>query len=76
MTTEILMPKLGFAMNEGVIQEWILADGSPVQVGDPLFIVESDKSVTEIESPASGVLRIIVSSGQTCDVGTLIGSID
>ena len=37
MATEILLPKLGFSMNEGVLSEWLVADGGSVKEGEPLF---------------------------------------
>jgi pyruvate/2-oxoglutarate dehydrogenase complex dihydrolipoamide acyltransferase (E2) component len=76
MSTEILLPKIGFSMNEGQIQEWLVADGGEVESGQPLFTVESDKSVNEIEAPASGKLRIVVQPETTVEVGTLLGYID
>lgn len=75
MSTEIILPKLGFSMNEGVIAEWLAADGSQVKEGDPLYALESEKSVNEIEAPASGTLRILKPAGETFEVGTVIGEI-
>ena len=75
MSTEIILPKLGFSMNEGVIAEWLVADGATVSEGQPLYSLESEKSVNEIESPASGILRIIKAAGETYEVGTVIGEI-
>jgi pyruvate/2-oxoglutarate dehydrogenase complex dihydrolipoamide acyltransferase (E2) component len=57
MATEVLLPKLGFSMNEGTLTEWLAENGSPVVKGQPLFALESDKSTNEVESPASGVRR-------------------
>ncbi len=76
MSTEILLPKIGFSMNEAQIQEWLVADGGQVEAGQPLLTIESDKSVTEIEAPASGLLRILVQPEVTIEVGTLLGRIE
>jgi pyruvate/2-oxoglutarate dehydrogenase complex dihydrolipoamide acyltransferase (E2) component len=75
MSTEVLLPKLGFSMNEGTIAEWLVADGAEVQQGQPLFSLESEKSVQEIEAPVSGVLKVLIPQGDTCKVGTVIGEI-
>jgi len=75
MSVQILLPKLGFSMNEGVLSAWLQADGSPVTQGQPLYALESDKSVEEIESPASGTLKIMAAVGQTYPVGTVLGEI-
>jgi pyruvate dehydrogenase E2 component (dihydrolipoamide acetyltransferase) len=50
--------------------------GAPIQKGEPLFEVESDKVTTEVESPASGFLRQVrVPEGQKVDVGTVLAVI-
>lgn len=75
MATEILLPKLGFSMNEGNLAEWLVADGAEVKEGEPLFALESDKSTNEVEAPASGTLRIIKPARETYEVGTVLGEI-
>ena len=75
MRTEILLPKLGFSMEEGAIAAWHVADGATIVEGQALYSLESEKSVVEIESPASGVLKIIAPIGETFKVGTVLGEI-
>ena len=75
MATEVILPKLGFSMNEGTLSEWLIADGDEVQEGQPLFALESDKSTQEVESPASGILKIIKQPGETYEVGTVLAEI-
>lgn len=75
MATEILLPKLGFSVNEALLTEWLVADGATVSKGDILYALESEKSVQEIEAPADGTLRIIKEAGETYDVGTVIGEL-
>jgi len=76
LATEILLPKLGFAMNEGVVTEWMAPDGGEVVAGQPLFSLESEKSVNGSESSASGKLRIVQPAGGPYEVGTLLGVIE
>jgi pyruvate/2-oxoglutarate dehydrogenase complex dihydrolipoamide acyltransferase (E2) component len=76
MATEILLPKLGFAMNEGEVKEWLVEDGQPVTAGDPLFVLEADKSANEVEAPASGTLKILQPAGEVYEVGTVLGLIE
>jgi pyruvate/2-oxoglutarate dehydrogenase complex dihydrolipoamide acyltransferase (E2) component len=76
MATEILLPKIGFSMNEGQIAEWLANDGAHVAEGQPLFLLEADKSTNEVESPATGTLRIEAETGETYEVGTVIGYIE
>lgn len=75
MTTQILFPKIGFSMEEGVLAEWLVADGAAVKEGDPLYTLESDKSAQEVESPATGTLKISAAIGETYKVGDVLGVI-
>lgn len=71
MVTEIIMPKLGQTMEEGVIVEWVKSEGDPVKRGELLFTVESDKAVLEVEATARGFLRrILVGEGEPVPVLT------
>lgn len=76
MATEVLLPKIGFSMNEGVLAEWLVADGGEAKEGEPLYALESDKSTQEVESPASGTLRIIAQAGETYQVGDVLAMIE
>jgi pyruvate/2-oxoglutarate dehydrogenase complex dihydrolipoamide acyltransferase (E2) component len=76
MATEVLLPKIGFSMNEGVLAEWLVPDGSQGVEGTPLFSLESDKSTNEVESPASGTLKIVAEIGETYEVGTVLAIIE
>jgi pyruvate/2-oxoglutarate dehydrogenase complex dihydrolipoamide acyltransferase (E2) component len=75
MAVEVLLPKIGFSMNEGTIAEWLAADGSDVVEGQALFLLEADKSTNEVESPATGTLNIIAAAGETFEVGTVLATI-
>ncbi len=75
MAIEIVMPKLGWTMEEGVLAEWIKHDGDPVEPGEIIFTVESDKALQEVEAFDSGILRIPANSppvGSTIPVGGLL----
>ncbi len=76
MATEIVMPKLGWTMEEGTLVEWKKQDGDRVSPGEIYMLVESDKSVNEIESFEEGILRKLPNGpnvGETVKVGTVIG---
>ncbi len=76
MATEILLPKIGFSMTEGEVAEWLAADGDQVTEGQPLFLLEADKSANEVEAPASGTLRIVAEAKKIYEVGTVLGTIE
>jgi len=75
VATQVILPKIGFSMNEGVLAEWLVADGAQVTEGQPLYALEADKSTNEVESPATGTLKIIGEVGETYEVGTVIAEI-
>lgn len=76
MTTDVILPKIGFTMDEATIAEWLVNDGTAVTAGQPLYTIESDKSTTEVDAPATGVLTIIGPAGDTFSVGAVIARIE
>jgi pyruvate/2-oxoglutarate dehydrogenase complex dihydrolipoamide acyltransferase (E2) component len=75
MSHDVILPKLSFSMNDGIIAEWLVEDGGQVEEGQPLLALESDKSTIEVEAPATGRLKIIGQRGETYDVGTVLAQI-
>ena len=75
MATQVLLPKIGFSMNEAILAEWMVADGAAVTEGQALYAIESDKSTQEIESPASGTVKIIALVGEVYPVGAVLAEI-
>lgn len=70
------MPKLGMDMEEGIITRWLKAEGDPVEKGEPLAEIETDKSSVEVESPASGVvLKLYYAEDEALPCGTPIAFI-
>lgn len=75
MAIEVVMPRLGWNMEAGTVVEWLKHDGDRVNAGEMLFLVESDKATTEVESLDSGILRIPPDSppiGAELPVGTIL----
>lgn len=56
MAQKIVMPKLGMTMTEGTITEWYKEVGDPVEKGEPILMISSEKLNQDVEAPASGVL--------------------
>jgi pyruvate dehydrogenase E2 component (dihydrolipoamide acetyltransferase) len=70
------MPKLGMTMKVGKVSKWYKGEGDPVEKGEYLFEVETEKITNKIESPGSGILfQIVVPEGQTVPVGTIVAVI-
>jgi len=75
MSGEIVMPKLGLTMEEGMVSDWNVQVGSQVKVGDVLFSVETEKIVTDIEARAEGAITSIeVPAGETVAVGAVVAT--
>ena len=73
MPSQVIMPKLSDAMEEGRLLQWLKKEGDRVQGGDVLASIETDKAEIELESFGSGVLRkILVAEGETVPVGKVI----
>ena len=78
MPVDVVMPRLGWTMEEGTLVEWTREDGDAVASGEVIMLVESDKAVTEVESFDDGILRIPPDSpppGTTVPIGTLLAFI-
>jgi pyruvate dehydrogenase E2 component (dihydrolipoamide acetyltransferase) len=76
MPIEVVMPKLGLNMSEGLLVEWLKKEGDPVTRGEPLFVVETDKVTTESQAQVSGVLgKILVPAGDTVPVRAIVAHI-
>jgi pyruvate dehydrogenase E2 component (dihydrolipoamide acetyltransferase) len=76
MATEIVMPNLGFDVQQARLIEWLKQPGDPVRQGEVIAIVESDKANVELESIASGVLlEQLVEPGVETPVGAVIARV-
>ena len=72
MPVEIVMPKLGLTMTEGLIIEWKKKEGDQVKKGEILFLLETKKVTYEVDSPEYGILgKILVQENETVPVGTI-----
>ena len=60
MAVEVVLPALGLTVEKGTILKWMKKEGDGVSKGESIYEVEADKVTTEVESPASGVLKKIL----------------
>ncbi len=73
MVTPIVMPKFGQMTEDSAIVEWLKKEGDTVAKGDMLFLVETDKSVMEVESFGAGtLLKIVVGVGVSVPVQSVV----
>jgi pyruvate dehydrogenase E2 component (dihydrolipoamide acetyltransferase) len=68
------LPRLGQTMERGRVVRWLKQVGDPVAVGEPLYEIESEKAVVEVEATMAGCLvHITVPEEEEVDVGTVMG---
>lgn len=60
MAEIIIMPKLGFNMDEGKLVEWYKNEGDTIKKGEPLFSVETDKTNMDVEATGDGVVKALL----------------
>lgn len=76
MPVPVTIPRLGWSMDEGTFVGWLKQDGDAVKAGEPLFELEGEKSLQQVESIDAGILRIAPecpAAGAVVPVGTLLG---
>ena len=76
MAVNVTMPKWGLTMKQGKLSKWFKKEGDPVQKGEALFEVETEKITNKVEALASGILfQIVVPIGAVVPVGTILAVI-
>ena len=70
MAKEVRLPQLGQTMEEGTIVNCLVKIGDEVKKSDVIFEIETDKATLEMESPADGFVKhVLTEVGQTLPVG-------
>ena len=77
MDRKITMPRLRPEMQEGVLCAWLKEEGDAVTAGEPLFEIETDKVVNQIEATQDGVLKKqLIEEGDTVDMETPVAILE
>lgn len=76
MIIEVKVPSPGESITEVQLASWLVADGDSVERDAEIAEVDSDKATLTINASESGVIKLMVSEGDTIAVGTIIASID
>jgi pyruvate dehydrogenase E2 component (dihydrolipoamide acetyltransferase) len=73
MVRDLVMPKLGLTMTEGLVSEWRVKPGDRFKAGDVLLVVETEKLANEVEAEADGALvEVTAQAGETIACGETI----
>jgi pyruvate dehydrogenase E2 component (dihydrolipoamide acetyltransferase) len=76
MASRVIMPKLTDTMTEGVLLKWYKKEGDPVESGDVLAEIETDKAIMDLEAYASGILKkVLINEGTIVPAGDLMAVI-
>ena len=76
MATEVVMPRLSDSMEEGTILKWMKSVGDPVELGEELVEIETDKANMVFESDTAGTLiEITAQEGDTLPIGEVIARV-
>ncbi|HCY84147.1 MAG TPA: dihydrolipoamide succinyltransferase [Desulfobacteraceae bacterium] len=75
MEIEVTVPSVGESITEALLVQWFKSDGEPVEKGDPLFLIETDKITLEVEAEADGILHIRSQEGQNVAIGAVVAEI-
>lgn len=76
MPHAIQIPRLGWSMEQGTFVGWLKQNGENVQPGEPLFTLEGEKAIQEIEAVDAGLLHFDATNpadGDVVAVGAVIG---
>ena len=77
MEKKINMPKLAPEMESGVLCAWLKEEGESVTAGEPLFEIETNKVVNQVEATTSGVLKKqLVEEGDTVHVNAAVAVLE
>ena len=73
MAVQIVMPRLGDFMTEGIVAKWAKSQGDAVSQGELIAEIESEKLNYELEATSDGFLHQAVDEGATVGVDDVIG---
>ncbi|MBN2426196.1 MAG: 2-oxo acid dehydrogenase subunit E2 [Calditrichaceae bacterium] len=77
MKLEMVMPKMGESITEGVIVKWLKAAGDTVENDEIILEISTDKVDSEIPTPAAGkIIELLAGEGETVEVGKPIAVIE
>ena len=70
MAKTLMMPKMGFDMEQGKIVRWLKQEGDAVERGEKVVEIETEKVTIEVENFDDGILHTIVArAGEDVPVG-------
>lgn len=73
----VRIPQLGEGLQEALLVEFLKQPGDAIKRDDPIYVMETDKATTDVESPYEGTLiEWTVESGTVLEIGTEIAKME
>lgn len=73
----VRIPQLGEGLQEALLVEFLKKPGDPVTRDEPIYVMETDKATTDVESPYDGTLvEWTVESGSVLEIGAEVGKME
>jgi pyruvate dehydrogenase E2 component (dihydrolipoamide acetyltransferase) len=73
----VRIPQLGEGLQEALLVEFLKAPGDLIKRDDPIYVMETDKATTDVESPYEGKLvEWTVDPGSVLEIGAEIGRME
>ena len=76
MPIEVKIPALGESISSGVLSSWKVAEGSYVEIDQPIYELETDKITQEGLAEAAGIISFLAKEGEEVEIGATIAQID
>src|SRR6267142_3406482 len=77
MTYEFRLPDIGEGVVEGEVVRWLVKEGDPLRMDQPMVEIMTDKETFEIPAPRAGrVGKRMFAEGQLCPVGKVLITIE
>jgi len=76
-TYEFKLPDIGEGVVEGEVVRWLVKEGDPLKLDQPMVEIMTDKATVEIPAPRAGkVGKRMFAEGQLCPVGKVLITIE
>jgi len=73
----VRIPQLGEGLQEALLVEFLKKPGDKITRDEPIYVMETDKATTDVESPYDGTLvQWMVEAGTAMSIGAEIGRIE
>ena len=73
----VRIPQLGEGLQEALLVDFLKQPGDSIKRDDPIYVMETDKATTDVESPYEGTLvEWTVETGSVLEIGTEIAKME